>query len=145
MFAGTQVVCVPADRPFRLFGHGHCMLPQQQARPVRRDAIDVRRRQLRRACCQESIPCAAPKIPMGLSTGTHSMCGAAKSAGPVVSETYHVRCQKVRRACSRRSLRCEAPVFLARLFCFGSFGDFRCGGLLFIVILVIYKYKYRLK
>ena len=29
-----------------------------------------------------------------------------------------------------------------RLFCFG-FGDFRCGVLLFMVILVIYKYKNR--
>ena len=31
MFAGTQVVCVPAYRPFGLFGHGHRMLPRQQA------------------------------------------------------------------------------------------------------------------
>ena len=30
-----------------------------------------------------------------------------------------------------------------RLFCFWFFGDFRCGVLLFMVILVIYKYKYK--
>ena len=30
-----------------------------------------------------------------------------------------------------------------RLLCFGSFGDFRCGVLIFTVILVIYKYKNR--
>ena len=41
--------------------------------PVRRDAIDVRRRQLRRACCQGSIPCAPPKIPMGLFSGKPTM------------------------------------------------------------------------
>ena len=30
VFAGTQVDCVPAIRPFGLFGHGHRMLPRQQ-------------------------------------------------------------------------------------------------------------------
>ena len=30
-----------------------------------------------------------------------------------------------------------------KLFCFGFFGDFRCGALLFMVILVIHKYKNR--
>ena len=34
-------------------------------------------------------------------------------------------------------------VFPRRLFCFGSFGDFRCGALLFVVIHVIYKYENR--
>ena len=29
-FAGRQVVCVPANRHFGLFGHGHRMLPRQQ-------------------------------------------------------------------------------------------------------------------
>ena len=31
MFAMPQFVCVPAKRPFGLFGHGHRMLPRQQA------------------------------------------------------------------------------------------------------------------
>ena len=31
--------------------------------------------------------------------------------------------------------------FPRRLFCFSFFGDFRCGVLLFMVILVMYKYK----
>ena len=65
--------------------------------PVRRDAIDVRRRQLRRACCQGSIPCAPPKIPMGLLSGKHMMCGAEKSEGPVLGETYDVRHRQLNR------------------------------------------------
>ena len=31
--------------------------------------------------------------------------------------------------------------FPSYFFCFGSFGDFRCGVPLFVVILVIYKHK----
>ena len=31
MFAGSQLLYVPANRPFGLFGHAHCMLPRQQA------------------------------------------------------------------------------------------------------------------
>ena len=31
MFPGPQFVCVPANRAFGLFGHGHSMLPRQQA------------------------------------------------------------------------------------------------------------------
>ena len=30
-FAGPQSLCVPANRPYGLFGHGHRMLPTQQA------------------------------------------------------------------------------------------------------------------
>ena len=31
VFAGPQLICVPANRPFGLFGHGHYMVPWQQA------------------------------------------------------------------------------------------------------------------
>ena len=30
-FAGLQSLCVPANRPYGLFGHGHRMFPRQQA------------------------------------------------------------------------------------------------------------------
>ena len=31
MFVVPQFICVPSDRPFGFFGHGHRMLPRQQA------------------------------------------------------------------------------------------------------------------
>ena len=65
--------------------------------PVRRDAIDVRRRQLCRAYCQGSISCAPPKISMGLLSGKHTMCGAEKSDGPGLGEAYVVRHRQLHR------------------------------------------------
>ena len=107
---GTQVVCVPANWPFSLFGHGYRMVSRQQALRCLRGRKSFASLPTGPSDFSGTgIACFPNNRPEGLFVGMQSMCGAANSAGPVVKKAYHVRRRKSRWACPQGRIRCAAP------------------------------------
>ena len=81
-----------------LLGKNAMCAPEKSEGLVGRNAIQLRIRKHRRACCREGMRCPCPKRPKGRLAGTQMNCGPVKTTGPAMGEACDARARKDRRA-----------------------------------------------